>query len=383
MRRGAGPRSRLMAALEGQIRAASNPLDMQCLRAERAALLARQGQIELARRAIEELRAQLAWHPNHTRLQAWLALAEGLLAYYSVSGLAGRDRVEEAYAVARTLAGAEHARLRATTAAWMATMDYARDAFAPMAAHIREALDEAAAEHHGARARATLVAAHSWHFAGRDEVAHGWYEASRRHAVVEGDEAHLSALMHNQAWLRAAHVRMDLLFDACDDKRALSQALMSAESIGHYDAGIGTASLGSLVPILRAQVLAALGRWAEAMALFDMHYDTALSEGLRRIAPSLLADRAWCDWHEGRAERARVHLAAAERALEGPEPIDTDDRATALARLAQVHEALGSSTTAVRLRDDSRRLLAQHREQQRQIAALLDQALAGVRPDAA
>ena len=46
----------------------------------------------------------------------------------------------------------------------------------------------------------------------------------------------------------------------------VGHALMGAESIGHYDAGVGTASLGSLVPMLRAQVLTAQGRWAEALA---------------------------------------------------------------------------------------------------------------------
>ena len=124
----------------------------------------------------------------------------------------------------------------------------------------------------------------------------------------------------------------------------MAQALIGAESIGHYDAGIGTASLGSLVPMLRAQVLTAQGRWAEALDLFAAHFDRALEEGLKRIAPCLLADRAWCEWHEGRADKARALAGAAEQALS--EPIHTDDRAIALARLAQVREALGESGLA-------------------------------------
>jgi hypothetical protein len=119
----------------------------------------------------------------------------------------------------------------------------------------------------------------------------------------------------------------------------MNHALMDAESIGHYDAGIGTASLGSLVPMLRAQVLTAQGKWADALALFETHFDAALADGLTRLAPCLLADRAWCEWHSGQAAKAQGLVAEAEQAL--LQPCDTDDRAMATARLAQVCVALG------------------------------------------
>ncbi|MDH4287285.1 MAG: hypothetical protein OEV65_00960, partial [Aquincola sp.] len=224
-------------------------------------------------------------------------------------------------------------------------------------------------------------AGYAYHFAGRAETGQRWYEASRRHAVADGDESHLSALMHNQAWMRASQARMALLFDDSDDRSAVAQALMGAESIGHYDAGIGTASLGSLVPMLRAQVLTAQGRWTEALELFAANFDTALTEGLKRIAPCLLADRAWCELQLGRTERARTLAGAAEQAL--AEPCDTDDRAMARARLAQVCEALGQPDLAARHREASTLLYGEHRAQQRQIVALLDEALAGLDPAAA
>ena len=52
----------------------------------------------------------------------------------------------------------------------------------------------------------------------------------------------------------------------------------------------------------------------------------------------------------------------------------------ALARLAQVHEALGAAGVAAQHREESKRLIAAHREQQQRIGALLDQALAGIDP---
>jgi ATP/maltotriose-dependent transcriptional regulator MalT len=373
-------RSRLLATLDASIKASTNPIEAQCLRAERAALLARQGQLERARAAIDELNAQLAWQPANHLLRGWLALAEGLHGYYSVIGRDAQETVETAYVLARER-GTQARRLHATAAAWLANMAFANDDMPRMAALVREALDTAAPEHRGARARATLVAGYAYHFAGRTETAQRWYEASRRHAVADGDESHLSALMHNQAWMRASQARMALLFDDSDDRSAVAQALMGAESIGHYDAGIGTASLGSLVPMLRAQVLTAQGRWAEALELFAANFDTALTEGLKRIAPCLLADRAWCELQLGRTERARTLAGAAEQAL--ADPCDTDDRAMARARLAQVCEALGQPDLAARHRAASSQLHGEHREQQRQIVVLLDTALAGLDPAAA
>jgi hypothetical protein len=371
------PRSRLLATLEAAIKSAASPIEAQCLRAERAALLARQGQLERAQSVISELNSQLAWQPHSNLVRGWVALAEGLHGYYSVIGRGGHEQIELAYKLAHD-SGAAGTRLRATTAAWLANLAFGDEDAARMVALIRESLDTAAPEHRGARARATLVAGYAYHFAGHSARAQPWYEASRRHAIADGDEAHLSALMHNQAWIRSAQARMALLFDGDGDMRAVNQALIGAESIGHYDAGIGTASLGSLVPMLRAQVLTAQGCWAEALDLFAANFDSALDEGLKRIAACLLADRAWCEWHQGHADKARALAGAAEQAL--TEPIDTDDRTLALARLAQVRDALGESGVAARHREESLQLHARHREQQQHTLALLDEALAGLDP---
>ena len=88
----AATRSRLMARLDAAIAAAANPIEAKCLRAERAGLLARQGQLEAAKAVIDELNGQLAWQPN-TALRAWLTLAEGLHGYYSTLGRSAQTSI--------------------------------------------------------------------------------------------------------------------------------------------------------------------------------------------------------------------------------------------------------------------------------------------------
>ena len=149
------PRSRLLATLEEAIKKAPNPIEAQCLRAERAALLARQGQLERAQGVIDELSSQLAWQPNNNTLRGWIALAEGLHGYYHVIGRGAQERVESAYVLSQD---GKSPRLRATAAAWLANMAFANDDMPRMASLVREAFDVAAPEHRGARARAALVA---------------------------------------------------------------------------------------------------------------------------------------------------------------------------------------------------------------------------------
>jgi hypothetical protein len=374
----APPRSRLLVSIEAAIKKAANPIEAQCLRAERAALLARQGQLERAQGAIDELKAQLAWQPHNSLVRGWVALAEGLHAYYSVIGEGCGEAFDLAWRMAGD-SGAPGQRLGATVAAWRAVLGYNdKEPPATIAGWVRQSLDLAAPEHRGARARATLAAGLVYHYAQRHDCAHGWYEASRRHAITEGDEAHLSALMYNQAMHRAHQAQIALAFGDADSAEAAAQALMSVESIGHYDAGIGTASLGSLVPLMRAEILTAQARFAEAWALYDAHFDSGMAEGFKRIEASFLADRAWCAYQLGHGAAARSLAAAAAAALAGP--IDFDDRMIALARLAQLREAFGETAHAAALRDEARGLRQQHRALQNELADALDAALRGLDP---
>ena len=130
--------------------------------------------------------------------------------------------------------------------------------------------------------------------------------------------------------------------------------------------------------MLRAQVLTALQRWDEAAALFDLHFDGAMNEGLKRTEACLLADRALCEQRLGRVEQARALADAAGQALGAP--MHVDDRMVALARLAQVLEGFGQGTTAAAHRGQARALHVQHCALQQRMVAELDVALAGLDP---
>jgi hypothetical protein len=365
-------RSRLLARLEAQISASRHPIETACLRAERAGFLARQGHLQEAHKEIAELQTRFAIHPN-AAVSAWLHLADGLHDYFSDFGAAALDKIQRAHALA---AAAGLKPLQALSAAWLAQLQFGAREDDRAAASAAEALKLAAPDDHSTRSRVGILLARAYHVAGRPDLAQPWYQSARQHAVADGDDAALSALLQNQSWLRGHQVRLAELFGELpnDDSR---QALMIAESTGHFDAGVGAASLGSLVPMLRAQLLVVQCRFGEALALLRDHLDAAEKDGLGRLRASFLADIAWCECRLGAPDDARRDADEAVRRLDAVS--DVDDRALAQGRIAQVCAALGDDARAAQYREAAQRDYETHRAEQQRIVELMDAAVASAR----
>ncbi|MDH3209991.1 MAG: hypothetical protein OEL91_06405, partial [Burkholderiaceae bacterium] len=340
-----GMTSRLLASLDERIARASDPLEDACLRAERASLLARQGHLDLARAELAALHARFDQNPSVV-VSAWVSVAEGLVMYFSNLGGLARDKMLRALALSTA---AQVCELEALGAAWLAQMDFAHMDLDRMTRNVVLALQRAAPDHHSARSRACLVAAQAYHWAERLDLSLPWYARARQHATSEGDEAMLSALMHNMAWMRAAAARR---LSVCGvlDQESVRQAQAGADSVNHFDCLVGTASLSSLVPILRGQVLVLCGRYKEALLVFDEYIPMSVTDGLSRMMCSIFADVAWCRIKTGDTAGARKSALVALESINAETQID--DRAMTHSRLAQVYATLGDSDTA----DDHRRL---------------------------
>ena len=120
--------SRLLRALEIRIAKCRDPLQNTCLRAEKAALLARQGQLEQARAELAAIHARYDRQPNAV-VSAWVSLAEGLIVYFSNLGVAAIDKIKRSLALSEAV-GARP--IQALSAAWLAQMTFSRLDFGPM-----------------------------------------------------------------------------------------------------------------------------------------------------------------------------------------------------------------------------------------------------------
>jgi len=365
-------KSRLLSTLDAAIAAAPQPVQADCLRAERAGLLARQGQMAEARAALSALQAQYAGQPNMS-VSAWLSLAEGCVSYFSDLNRSARDKMSRAYALGTA---ARETRLRALSTAWLAHMDYVDHDLEAMARRIGECFELAEPEHHAAQARACLVVAMAYHFGGRFDAAQPWYAKTRQHANIEGDEAMLGAVMHNMGGLLADESRQTLL-RGLKDEAVTRRAMLGLESIRNFNALVGTESLKALVPLLRAQVTSLQGRSADAVALYEAHFSDGLLQGLDRKRACLGADLAWCRLQLGQTEQALKDALAAEVAVSHDR--DVDDRAAAHSRLAQVFAQLGQAEVAARHQAQATIDWNIHERDQALTVSLMDKAIAKLR----
>ncbi len=80
------------------------------------------------------------------------------------------------------------------------------------------------------------------------DLAKPWYAAVRDHALAEGDDSMISAMLHNSATFRANNVRLAEAFGNSQAAQA-AQALMEADSTSNFDIGIRTKSLTAVCPV--------------------------------------------------------------------------------------------------------------------------------------
>lgn len=325
--------SPLLASLDARIAAASDPLNAACLRAERAGLLARQGELAEARTEIGRLRAANDREP-HAVVSAWLHLAEGLILHFTNESAAARDRLMRSLALSTAVQARE---VQALSAAWLAHLDFAKLNFESMVRNVSIAIATASGESHQALARVSMVIAQSFHWTERLDLALPWYARVRLHATAERDEFMLSAHMHNMAWMTCAQARR-LSVMGQENSTEVLNARGGAESTSRYDELVGTFSLIKFVPILHAQVLVLQNKYEEALYIYILNSDAAIQEGLGRLECTVLADRAWCRLHTGDKCGA---LKDANAALESiTSETQVDDRAMTRTRVASIFQCL-------------------------------------------
>jgi len=128
----------------------------------------------------------------------------------AIPGPKALDRLRRAHALSRAM---NHPVLVPLCAAWLVHIEFNANRMEPMLQYAVQALQLAQPTHHAARARVSLVIADAVHFAGRFDLAKDWCAAVRHHALAEGDDAMISAMLHDVAALRANWVRLSDVFN--------------------------------------------------------------------------------------------------------------------------------------------------------------------------
>lgn len=328
--------SRLLQALEENIRTTTDRGIWARSVCRQAEILGRQGDTSSAQQVLSQVRPQFgsALTPE---VATWLMLTEGILGLYSGAADMGVARMRAAYAVATAM---ERCTARPTCAAWMALYCLNTRRFDEMSGFLAESLKLADADDHQARARASLVLADGFHFGGRFDLGRPWYDRARNHAAKEGDESAISAMLHNIAAFRTSNLKLaDALGAQLVDQAR--HASMEAASAAAYDRAIGTKSFEQFIPHVTAQLHMLEKRYAEA----DLVLAGIEVSGLpRRVHAVHYADHATCALHLNRLDQLEELVQSARDAL--AYQMDGDDIVYVNCRLAAIHAALGNHSLA-------------------------------------
>lgn len=187
--------SRLLQRLTDQLSIERDEYVRAELAATQAAYLARIGDFASARERIASVRATF-FDGRSGRVTALLMIAEALLAHYESLSVQARDRVMRAQLLAEVMRDAQ---LIALSSAWRAHIEFEFSSFDVAALAVKKALAVISDSDHAAWSRCCIVIFNALAFVGERERAQGWFLLGHKHAVADGDQASIDALVQNKA----------------------------------------------------------------------------------------------------------------------------------------------------------------------------------------
>jgi tetratricopeptide (TPR) repeat protein len=174
--------------------------------------LARIGKFDEARQCIAELRRDYAGEKSGPAT-VWIMLAEGLLHLFSDLNPVALDRVARAQILGLAL---KYPAAIALSSAWKAHLEFESSQFEAMVKSIRLGLHHAKAEDLDAQVRFAMVLANAFMIAGDRSMAQIWFAKARDHAVKNGDQASIEALLYNRTTFGIAASRSDRCIDGAE-----------------------------------------------------------------------------------------------------------------------------------------------------------------------
>lgn len=343
--------SRLLNNLNAQAANTRDPVVWAMAVCRAASHFAGHGKTDEALTAIGVVRGQFG-KDLHFDIASWLMLAEGVLHYFKAQIPQAYDRIRRAYGLAIAL---QNNSAFPSCAAWMAHLEFNSCKYDEMAKHLEEALTAAKRNDHQAIARASLVLATAYHIADQFELSRPWYERARLNAAAEGDDATVSATLHNMASIRASNIRLDDTFGG-DIQKETRRVALEATSSYVYDYAIGHKGLDFLTKMLNGLISTIDRRFTEAVEIFGSIQIESVPERLR---PLVLIDQAWCEVNLG--ERTIGWSIASEIPSLLSQVTEDDDLAYIHSRLGQIGSRCNEASFAAFHSEAATGALARHR----------------------
>jgi hypothetical protein len=194
--------SRLLASIEDRLRVESDIAVRGELQAKKAAYIARAGDFDASRSIIASVR-QVFGDGRSARVTAFIMIAEGLTTYFEQLGPSAIDRFKRAQLLGDLSRDAE---VGAVAAAWRAHLEFEASAYSACAQSLKQSFALAGTTTLSALSRCAAVLFTAFALVGNREQAQKWFMKGREHALAEGDQATIRALVLNKAAFDGAHL---------------------------------------------------------------------------------------------------------------------------------------------------------------------------------
>lgn len=187
--------SKLILRIQAQLDSESDPYRRAELEAKLALYFARVGRFQEAGEVIASIR-KVFGDGRSGRVTALVMLAEALVMHYEKLSPGAADRVARAQLLGQAMKDRE---VIALASAWRGFLEFEASKFESAFRSIRQACDYSTEEDHSTWTRCAIVISLGFALCGQVADSQYWFLRGRDHALKDGDQASIDALMHNKA----------------------------------------------------------------------------------------------------------------------------------------------------------------------------------------
>lgn len=252
--------SQLLLRIDQELSTVADDCARSRLLSRKAGYLARVGRFDEAKQIVAALRKDFGG--GHSgRATLWIMLTEGLLQHFEMMGPQALDRLNRALVLGVAM---EDAEVISLAAAWKAHIEFETSNFDSMFLSLKTAIENSTDADHEARARIFMVLCDAALLCGDRQRGQRWFLRSRDHALKDGDQASIEALLYNRAAFNLAWLRARRCFGPLASEE-LSLVRMEISSARNLQEMTGIVALTHFVHTCDARLLILEGKYEEAI----------------------------------------------------------------------------------------------------------------------
>lgn len=340
--------SQYLKRIEDAIRQEPDPFRRAELRSRRALYLARVSRFGEAQGEIDSLRQDFG-NGQSGRVTCLLMIAEGVKAHYESFAAVASDRLGRALFLGQAMRDNE---VVAMAAAWKGFLDFEYSRFESMARSLMLSADSWSPEEHTSKTRVFLMLMVASLVLGRVEAAQRYFKVAHSHAIADGDQASIEALVFDKAAHSLSRQRVEWATGVVNPEWA-ARTKLDLESSKNLNRLVNIDTMVDHVHLALARTEWLIGEFSGAAIALERFVGSKSFPSSHLNDSALRTELAYCHLMSG--DHSRAHSFATLIDLDELRALDPDERVVLTKMLLALDGAglpvLGAATLADFARD--------------------------------